>query len=163
MSSSNRQCVLRHVDIDRLERLGRELVKALPRRVVIGLRGTLGAGKTRLVQAIAVAAAIDQQHVTSPTFTIVQHYQGTRMIHHIDAYRLADEDEFIELGGEELLEDEATILIEWPERIARCMPRDALYIDLDVEDDPALRSLSASSSDERLMKQVQTAFDAVVV
>jgi hypothetical protein len=43
------------------------------------------------------------------------------------------------------------------------MPRDALYIDLDVEDDPALRSLSASSSDERLMKQVQTAFDAVVV
>lgn len=162
MSRSNHQCVLRHVDIDRLERLGRELVKVLPARVVIGLRGTLGAGKTRLVQAFAVAASIDQQHVTSPTFTIVQHYLGTRMIHHIDAYRLADEDEFIELGGEELLEEEAMILIEWPERIARCMPRDVLYIDLDVEDDPALRVLTASSSDERLLKQVQTAFDAVV-
>lgn len=158
---SDRECVLRDVGIERLESLAVALVNTLPLRVVIGLRGTLGAGKTRLAQAIAVASGIDQQQVTSPTFTIVQHYQGTRLIHHIDAYRLADEDEFIELGGEELLEEEATILIEWPERIAQCMPKDVLYIDLKVQDDPDLRTVFATSLDGALIQRVRTAFGAV--
>lgn len=121
------------VDLDRLQWIADRLHESLPRHLVIGLSGTLGAGKTRLTQCLAVAAGIDVADVTSPTFTIVQHYCGTRRIHHIDAYRLADEDEFAELGGDELLEDpDAWVVIEWPQRIAGCLPADTLMIELEL-------------------------------
>jgi len=149
---------LRQVDIAQLQRLAKALVQSLPARVVIGLQGTLGAGKTRLVQAFATEAGVDSAVVTSPTFTLVQHYRGDRLIHHIDAYRLADEDEFIELGGEELLEDEATVFIEWPERIAACLPRDVLLIDIEVDDDPLTRTIHASCRDDTLMAAASKAF-----
>ena len=148
--------VLVDVDLARLEKLAAAMVANLPPRVMIGLRGTLGAGKTRLSQAIARAAGVDRRDVTSPTFTIVQHYEGTRRIHHIDAYRLADEDEFIELGGEEILEDDAMILVEWPERIAGCMPRETLYLDLEIQTDPNLRTITASCLDENVLRIVMS-------
>jgi len=150
--SETKPLVFVDVDIARLETLAAAMVANLPTRIVIGLRGTLGAGKTRLSQAIAQAAGIDRRDVTSPTFTIVQHYEGTRRIHHIDAYRLADEDEFIELGGEEILDDDAMILVEWPERIAGCMPKETLYLDLEIQSDPNLRTITASCLDEHVLR-----------
>lgn len=153
------------VTLARLTQIAVELHARLPRRVVIALRGTLGAGKTRFAQSIAVAAGVDVADVTSPTFTIVQHYRGlTRLIHHIDAYRLADEDEFAELGGDELMESDAMILVEWPDRIAGCLPRRVLEIELEIEsgsNDPAgvasgganqPRRLRITSSDAGLMR-----------
>lgn len=126
--------VVEQVNLPRLEQIAAALHAALPRHLVIGLRGTLGAGKTRLVQMLAAAAGIDPATVTSPTYGIVQHHLGSRKLHHIDAYRLADEDEFVELGGEELIEDDqALVLIEWPDRIAGCMPRGGLMIELELE------------------------------
>jgi tRNA threonylcarbamoyladenosine biosynthesis protein TsaE len=126
--------VVRHVDLADLQRIAEALHATLPDHAVIGLRGSLGAGKTRFAQCFAVALGIDATDVTSPTFGIVHHHHGARRLHHIDAYRLADEDEFIELGGEELLEEEsAVVLIEWPERIAGCLPPDCWMIDLEIE------------------------------
>ena len=80
------------------DRLGAALAGVLPPGTTIALNGTLGAGKTRLVQAIAAACGIDRQDVVSPTFVLCQRYQGDRMIYHLDAYRLHDDDEFRELG-----------------------------------------------------------------
>jgi tRNA threonylcarbamoyladenosine biosynthesis protein TsaE len=143
------------VDVARLEELAMSMHRALPHHVIIGLRGTLGAGKTRFVQAFAVAAGIEQSLVTSPTFPIVQHYQGERRIHHIDAYRLADEDEFIELGGEELLEEDATILIEWPDRIRRSLPQDRITIDFEVDErDEAKRIIRIECRDRELRDKI---------
>jgi tRNA threonylcarbamoyladenosine biosynthesis protein TsaE len=168
------------LDLPRLGRFAELLHQRLPRQIVIGLKGTLGAGKTRLVQMIAVAAGIDVADVTSPTFTIVQHYRGTRLIHHIDAYRLADEDEFIELGGEELYQDTAMVLIEWPERIAASLPPECLMLEIEIEDraaddeepkkqyDPtnstaqSKRTIRASSARKSLMKimhEILASFD----
>ena len=158
MTEQQSEYVLGNVDIARLERLGQSLASCLPMSVVVGLRGTLGAGKTKLVQAIAAASGVDVATVTSPTFTIVQHYRGSRLIHHIDAYRLADEDEFIELGGEELLEDQAMILIEWPERISRCLPRDILMIDIEIDESPETRTIRATSNDPHLLQSAAEAF-----
>lgn len=155
------------VTLDGLSRIAAELNLRLPTRVVVALRGTLGAGKTRFAQSIAVAAGIDVADVTSPTFTIVQHYHGQRLIHHIDAYRLVDEDEFIELGGEELLESEAMVLIEWPDRIGDCLPRRALSIELEIEDasdapaDNATRAVRLTSPDERLMQVAREVASAI--
>lgn len=151
MSEMKLPIELKNVDIDKLELIASVLHKVLPRQIIIGLRGTLGAGKTRFVQAFAIAAGIEQSLVTSPTFPIVQHYHGERLIHHIDAYRLADEDEFIELGGEELLEEDATVLIEWPDRIAGCLPNDRITLDLSVdESDPNRRGLQIRCEDPKL-------------
>jgi tRNA threonylcarbamoyladenosine biosynthesis protein TsaE len=114
-----------------MERLATAMWRYLPSHLVIGLVGTLGAGKTTLVQAIARAAGIDSADVTSPTFTLLQTHRGTRTLHHLDAYRVADEDEFLELGVDELFEDEsAWTLIEWADRVSSVLPQQTLWIEI---------------------------------
>jgi tRNA threonylcarbamoyladenosine biosynthesis protein TsaE len=110
--------------------LGRELAATLPTRAVVGLNGPLGAGKTRLVQAVAEASGVDRRDVTSPTFVLVQEYHGTRSIYHADAFRLADDDEFWQLGLDERFAEPALVFIEWADRVSRCLPRDRLDIRL---------------------------------
>ena len=115
------------------DELGRLLAEHLPVSCVVALDGTLGAGKTRLAQGIATACGIPAESVTSPTFTLWQTYQGTRTIHHLDAYRVRDEDEFEALGVEECFEEDALILIEWASRVKPCLPTEGvLWIELQV-------------------------------
>lgn len=147
--------------LDQLDRFAVELVSSLPDRVVIGMVGTLGAGKTTLTQAIASAIGLDRESVTSPTFSLLCSYSatvGNRSItlHHIDAYRLGDEDEFLELGVEEFFEQPNTwTLIEWADRVAEVMPDDTLWINIAPmsaggTDDPPPRSIVCSTNDGRL-------------
>ena len=111
--------------------LGAALAKHLPAGAVVALNGPLGAGKTRLVQAVAAACGIASAEVTSPTFVFVQEYAGDREIIHMDAFRLADEDEFLSLGPEEYFESGAMVFIEWAERVASCLPSERLEIQLE--------------------------------
>lgn len=114
------------------------LVAGLSEPLALGLTGTLGAGKTALVQAIARAAAIDAGEVTSPTFTLLQSYRGRSprgelTIHHLDAYRIADEDEFIQLGVDELFaEPDSWTIVEWADRVAGVMPAETIWIELTI-------------------------------
>jgi tRNA threonylcarbamoyladenosine biosynthesis protein TsaE len=126
--------VLRSLDLARLDALARTLVDRVPRGTTFGLVGTLGAGKTSLVRAIAQACGVDVADVTSPTFTLLQTHRGSLTIHHLDAYRLADEDEFLELGVEELFADNsAWTLVEWADRVAGVMPAATLWLRIDIE------------------------------
>ena len=118
---------------------GHALARALPVRCVVGLNGTLGAGKTRLVQAVAEACGIDRRDVISPTFVLVQEYHGRRSIYHVDAYRLRDEDEFLALGVEERFDEDALVFIEWAERVAGCLPRERIEIRIAVIGDQQRR------------------------
>ncbi|HEY1786324.1 MAG TPA: tRNA (adenosine(37)-N6)-threonylcarbamoyltransferase complex ATPase subunit type 1 TsaE [Pirellulales bacterium] len=110
--------------------LGRALAATLPTRAVVGLNGPLGAGKTRLVQAVAEASGVNRRDVTSPTFVLVQEYHGARTIYHADAYRLADDDEFWQLGLDERFDEPALVFIEWADRVAGCLPADRFDIRL---------------------------------
>src|SRR5436309_7604500 len=94
------------------DRFGAALAAAIPPGCVIALLGTLGAGKTRLVQAIAAACGMSREDVVSPTFVLCQQYHGRRTINHLDAYRLRDIDELRELGLEELFASDAITIIE---------------------------------------------------
>ncbi len=127
-----RQLAFETLDEAGTERLGRALGACLPETAAVALIGTLGAGKTRLVQAIAAACGLDALRVTSPTFVLCQTYQGTRTLHHVDAYRIRDLDEFLELGIDEYFEGPGITLIEWAERIAACLPDDYLEIQIHI-------------------------------
>ena len=89
---------------------------------VISLNGPLGSGKTRLVRALADSLGCSRAFVSSPTFGLVQHYEGDWPIVHIDAYRLSGAEEFEQMGGAELLDPEGLTLIEWAERIEAALP-----------------------------------------
>ena len=114
------------------DRLGSLLAQCLPDQTVVGLLGTLGAGKTRLVRAIATACGVDPRDVTSPTFVLCQSYHGTRSLIHLDAYRLGDLDEFLELGPEEFYETASLTLIEWSDRVGECLPAERIEISIQI-------------------------------
>lgn len=129
--STSSQFQFRDVDLDGLHRMANAIVNQFETPQVIGLTGTLGAGKTTFVQAIARAAGIDDADVTSPTFTLLQTHHGRIRLHHLDAYRVADEDEFLELGVEELFDDvEAWTLIEWADRVRATIPTEAMWVNI---------------------------------
>ena len=112
--------------------LGAALAEALPDGAVVGLCGTLGAGKTRLVQAIAEASGVDRREVVSPTFVLVHEYQGRRPVYHLDAYRVRDEDEFLQLGPEEYFDGDGLTLVEWADRVRGCLPPDRVEIHIEL-------------------------------
>ncbi len=105
----------------------------------MGLSGTLGAGKTRLVQAVAEACGIDRRDVISPTFVLVQEYHGRRSIYHVDAYRLQGADEFMALGVDERFDEDVLVFVEWADRVAGCLPRERIEIHIRVTGDQQRR------------------------
>lgn len=119
------------------ERLGAALADVLPAGTVIGLVGPLGAGKTRLVQAVATSLGLQTGRVTSPTFVLVNEYHGGRLpVYHFDTYRLKDEDEFLNLGPDEYFESAGLTFVEWADRVSALLPPDRLEITIDVANDP---------------------------
>lgn len=113
-------------------RLGKALAESLCDGAVVSLNGPLGAGKTRLVQAIAEALGIERSEVVSPTFVLMQEYHGGKSIYHVDAYRIRDDDEFLQLGVDEYIAPGNLVLIEWADRVARCLPDDLVRIDIEA-------------------------------
>jgi len=116
-------------------RLGAALAQTLPAGTTVALIGTLGAGKTRLVQALAAACGVPPETVVSPTFVLCQEYRGRHTLYHLDAYRLQDDDEFLQLGPEEYFESDGITLIEWADRVIDCLPPQRLEIHIEVVGD----------------------------
>ena len=114
------------------EQLGKAIARSIDRGIVIALIGTLGAGKTYLVRSIGKCWEIDERDIVSPTFTLCTQHYGTREFHHIDVYRLADDDQWLELEFDELIDDGKVVFIEWAEKFAHLLPNDLLKISIDV-------------------------------
>ena len=111
--------------------LGARVAQALRPGEAVCLSGPLGAGKTTLARGLVRALAGVDEEVPSPTFTLVQFYDGPDFpIAHFDLYRLKDGNEAYELGLDEALSFGAAV-IEWPERLGDGRPRDRLDIDLE--------------------------------
>src|SRR5213594_4920580 len=120
---------------DELNRFGEELGRALRAPAVIGLSGDLGTGKTTLVQAICRGLGA-RALATSPTYALVHHYEaGGRSVYHVDCYRLRSPDEAQELGFEDMLREDAIILVEWPERAGPWVPPLERHFKLSYSDD----------------------------
>jgi tRNA threonylcarbamoyladenosine biosynthesis protein TsaE len=119
--------------------LGEKLAALLKKGSVVALRGNLGAGKTVLVKGIARGLGVTGE-ITSPTYTIVCEYEGAIgdepvTVYHIDAYRLAGNDDFAAIGGEELIFGDGISIIEWSERIPSFISGDAIRVDIEIKGD----------------------------
>lgn len=121
-------------------------VRDIPAGTTVALLGTLGAGKTAFVQGVGLASGIATNSITSPTFVLCNEYVGTRSIYHLDAYRLADSDEFSDLGPEEMYQSEHYVFIEWADRVVNCLPREYITIQINIET-PDSRLFVVNSTD----------------
>lgn len=142
------------------DRLAEAFAKMLKPGDVVALEGTLGAGKTRLVRGLAAALHADISFVSSPTFGLVQHYEGDLPLVHIDAYRLSGDDEFDQMGGPELFEAESVTLIEWSERIASSLPRER-WIVAARHVDETTREYRAASTHRNGKERIERLAEAV--
>jgi len=112
------------------EQLGQEVAARLCSGDAVCLYGPLGAGKSTLARALIRALTDDAEEVPSPTFTLVQTYEGHCFpVAHFDLYRLKAPSEAFEIGLDEALEVGA-VVIEWPERLGQALPPDRLAIHL---------------------------------
>lgn len=110
--------------------LGRTLAQALQGGAVVAFTGDLGAGKTAFVSGMAEGLGIEER-VTSPTFTIVNEYEGGRLpLFHFDMYRLGSADELFHIGWEDYLARNGVCAVEWSEIAPGALPENTVYVTL---------------------------------
>jgi tRNA threonylcarbamoyladenosine biosynthesis protein TsaE len=130
--------IMRRIEIDSLSdlpRVAEAVVEALEGRTVVLLRGGMGAGKTTLVSRIAALLGAEDA-VTSPTFALVNQYEGTEQrIYHFDFYRIDNIEEVFDLGYEEYFYSGDLCLVEWPEKIEPLIPDDAMVVRITAGDE----------------------------
>lgn len=112
------------------ERLGRELGRLAIPGLVVGLMGSLGAGKTTFVRGVAEGLGVpDRRLVTSPTFILIQEYLGRLPVYHFDTYRLMKAEDFASLGIDEYFHGDGVCLVEWADRVREYLPTPRLEVE----------------------------------
>lgn len=122
---------IRVTDSEDTIKLGEIIGKTLTPGSIIALRGDLGAGKTVLVKGIARGLGIEDEPV-SPTFVIMNAYEGAIPLYHFDLYRISGADELMGIGADEFLFGEGVSAVEWAERVGEILPEYTIYIDLKI-------------------------------
>lgn len=130
------------------ERIGSQLAAQIAVPGVILLRGDLGSGKTTLTRGIARGLGLkDSAEVNSPSFTLVNIYQGNCPIYHVDLYRLQNDRDLYSIGIDDFLGQDGVTIVEWSERLS-CELKTALYVEIEDagEDRRILRVLGPEAS-----------------
>lgn len=117
--------------VQETEKLGETLANALAPGAVVAFSGDLGAGKTAFVRGMARGLGISQR-VTSPTFTIVNEYEGGRLpLFHFDMYRLGSSQELFDIGWEDFLRRGGVCAVEWSENVSDALDgEDCIWVDI---------------------------------
>jgi len=134
--------------------IGQLIGKLLDAGDTVCLYGDLGAGKTNITYGIAQGLDVQEQYITSPTFTFVNEYQGRVPLYHIDLYRLKDPDELENIGFEEYIESDGVTVIEWAERAEDELPVESLNVYLTYVDEKS-REIGFLAEGERYEKLVE--------
>lgn len=114
--------------------LGKKIGSLLKKGDVIAMQGTLAAGKTTITKGIAQALNISEP-ITSPTFCLISEYYGTMPLYHMDVYRLDGEEDFVNLGTDDMIYGDGVSIIEWSEKIMNELPKKTIILKLTPEED----------------------------
>ena len=128
------------------EALAQRLAPYLDPGTVIAFDGDLGAGKTAFTRGLARGLGITER-VTSPTYTIVNEYDGRIPLFHFDMYRLTSSEDLFDIGWEDYLERGGILAVEWSENVADAM-QDAIHVRLDKDpSDPDTRIITITGAE----------------
>lgn len=132
------------LNIENIEKKALEILEFIgsnpkEKAVILALSGDLGTGKTTITKEIAKHLGV-RENVISPTFVIMKIYKTKDKIFknliHIDAYRLENDEEILMLGWKDMIEDKNNLIIlEWPERVLKCLPIDVFSINIEHKDE----------------------------
>ena len=111
------------------ERFGESLAQELRAGDVLAFTGSLGMGKTAFTRGLARGLGC-RGRVTSPTFTIVNEYEGKTPLFHFDMYRLGSSDELFDIGWDDYLARGGVCAVEWSERVSDALPGDTIFVDI---------------------------------
>lgn len=118
--------------LDELDKVAEAVIDSLDGRTVVAFDAPMGAGKTTLISRIAALLGAEDS-VTSPTFAIVNQYEGReRTIYHFDMYRIERVEEALDFGSEEYLSSGELCLVEWPEKIESLLPEDTMIVRIEI-------------------------------
>lgn len=124
--------------LNELDKVAEAVLASLDGRTVVAFDAPMGAGKTTLISRIALLLGAEDD-VTSPTFAIVNQYEGSRTIYHFDMYRIERWEEALDFGSEEYLSSGELCLVEWPEKIEPLLPEDTMVVKIEILSDTARR------------------------
>ena len=142
---------------------GEIMGKLIPRGSIVGLTGDLGAGKTVFAKGLARGLGITQEP-NSPTFVIMNCYEGKVPLFHFDAYRLSGEAEFENMGYEEFFYGDGVSVVEWADKIRDVLPANAVIIDIQSQPQGALesRTIKVTGKEQWLLSFRNTAEQALL-
>lgn len=125
---------------EELPAVARELLALSEERRIFALYGEMGAGKSTLIKAFCRVLEVNDT-VSSPSFAIVHEYRrpSGEAVHHVDLYRLGDEEELYDLGFEDILEEPGYCFIEWPEKAGNFLPSDPVRLDIEISEEAERR------------------------
>ena len=126
---------------------------------ILALSGELGSGKTCFTAGLAEGLGIGAQYkVTSPTFTLINEYPGRCKLYHFDVYRLNRDDEFDELGYEEIFYGDGVVVIEWAEKIKKILPENVIWINFEYIEENSRKIIisGAAKKLDELAREVKT-------
>jgi tRNA threonylcarbamoyladenosine biosynthesis protein TsaE len=145
-------------------KLGEIIGKSLNPGSIIALVGDLGAGKTVLVKGIAKGLGVDEEP-NSPTFVIMNRYEGRIPLYHFDLYRVSSEEELFGIGYDEFFFGEGVAAVEWADRVQDIFPEHTIKIEIKIpelgsEDSETIRDISIEGTSKWVLSFKNTAEQA---
>jgi tRNA threonylcarbamoyladenosine biosynthesis protein TsaE len=139
---------------DQTYKLGESLGKVIQQGDIICLTGDLGAGKTAFTKGIGIGLDI-KEFITSPTYTIINEYNGRIPLFHFDVYRLEGVEEMYELGYEEYFFGDGAVVIEWADIVKDIIPQERLWITILRGKEEDNREIIFDASGDRYQKVIK--------
>lgn len=137
-------------NIEETEKIAKAFSETLRSGEILCLQGDLGAGKTTFTQFLCHALKVED-YVTSPTFNIMNNYEGVLPIYHFDVYRISEPDEMYEIGFEEYLYGKGLCIVEWANLVAELIPESAVWMTILLNLD-GTRNIKIEGSEPFILK-----------
>lgn len=115
--------------LEKTNEFGKKLGSLLKAGDIVCLNGDLGTGKTTLTKSIGLGLGVED-YITSPTFALINEYEGRIPVYHFDVYRLENVEELYDLGFDEYFYGKGVSIIEWADKIERFLPEERIVLDI---------------------------------